>query len=166
MQIFSQDSVEFVYDPEGEQVFFFTPTLTYFSKLISSNFPPFEKIIPLEFQTKIELDRAEFIKNLNKAAVFARFSNNIVKLEIQNENLKFTANSAAEGAFESKQEFLTHTGEKHQISFNIRYLLDFLTLQDSDSITLGLNGSDRPIMLTTPTDDTWQYVVMPFKPKN
>ncbi len=165
LQIYNQDKVNFSYDEINSQVFFFTDCFVYFTKLINSNYPPFEKIIPLEFATQITLDVHDFIKNLNKAAVFSRTSNNIVKLKISSTSVDFLANSLGDGSFESSQEVFNFQGDDLQIAFNIRYLLDFLNLAQGDTVALGLNGFDRPALLKIPDQETWQYVVMPFKPK-
>lgn len=165
LQIFSQTETSLVYDEVGNQVFFLNDQFSYFTKLINSNYPPFEKIIPLEFATQIEVDRQDLIKNLNKSAVFSRSSNNIVKLEIKKDSLHFLASSLGEGTFESEQELISFQGEALKIAFNIRYLLDFLSLCTDDTIKIGFNGHDHPALLKTAAEAGWQYVVMPFKPK-
>lgn len=165
LQIFSADKIFFSHDEVNEQICFFNNQFSYFTKLINSNYPPFEKIIPLEFSTNISLDRQDFIKNLNKASVFSRFSNNVVKLSIKDDNLNFLANSLGDGTFKSEEKLINKTGEDLEIAFNIRYLLDFLTLATSDTITIGLNGHDHPILIRDEDNPSWQYVAMPFKPK-
>lgn len=165
LQIFNQEEIYFSYDKIGGQIFFFNQQLVYFTKLINSNYPPFEKIIPLEFATQIEVDRQDLIKNLNKASIFARTTNNVVKLEIKKDKLSFSANSLGEGSFESEQELVLMKGENLKIAFNIRYFLDFLSLVTDDLVKIGLNSSDKPALISTSQDPNWQYVVMPFKPK-
>ncbi len=165
MQIFNQEEISFSFDEIGGQIFFFNQQITYFTKLINSNYPPFEKIIPLEFTTQIEIDRQDLIKNLNKASIFARTTNNVVKLEIKKDKLLFSANSLGEGSFESEQELISTQGENLKIAFNIRYFLDFLNLVTDDLVKIGFNSSDKPALIKTAQDTNWQYVVMPFKPK-
>lgn len=165
LQNFEEEKVSFVYDEAGAQIFFINNSFTYFTKLINSNYPPFEKIIPLEFMTKVKADRLDLIKNLNKAAIFARTSNNVVKLEIKNKKIHFLANSLGDGVFESEQELIEQTGENLKIAFNIRYLSDFLSLASNDVVSLGFNGHDKPVLITDLDNSKWQYVVMPFKPK-
>lgn len=165
LQIFNQEEISFSYDEVGGQIFFFNQQIIYFTKLINSNYPPFEKIVPLEFTTQIELDRQDLIKNLNKASVFARTANNVVKLEIKKDRLLFTVNSLGEGSFESEQDLISIQGENLKIAFNIRYFLDFLNLSSDDLIKIGFNGADKPALIKTSQDANWQYIVMPFKPK-
>lgn len=165
MDNFSEKTIKFIYDQDNKQIFFVNDSFIYFTKLINSNYPPFEKIIPLEFAIRIKIDRSEFVRNLTKAAVFARTSNNVVKLEIKDLKIRFLANSLGDGIFESTQDLIEKTGEDLKIAFNIRYLLDFLNLVKSDVVDIGLNSHDKPILITDPDNIHWQYVVMPFKPK-
>ena len=165
LQIFNQEEISFSYDEVGGQIFFFNQQITYFTKLINSNYPPFEKIIPLEFTTQIEVDRQDLIKNLSKASIFARTTNNVIRLEIKKDKLSFSANSLGEGSFESEQEIVSIQGENLKIAFNIRYFLDFLNLVTDDLVKIGFNNSDKPALIKTNQDSNWQYVVMPFKPK-
>ncbi len=164
-QIFDLDQLSFSYDFEHEQIIFFGPNFSYFSKIINSNFPPFEKIIPLDFDTEITLDRQDLVKNLNKAAIFARTSNNIVKFSLEDKIVHFSSSSLDSGSFSGEQEADSKKGPDLEISFNIRYLLDFLSTFNSSQVWFGFNQSSTPVMLKDLEDSSLQYIVMPFKPK-
>lgn len=165
LQTLSLEKVFLSYSEEEEKIFVFSKNFFYFTKLINSNYPPFEKIIPLEFVTKIKIDKQELIGNLNKAAIFSRTSNNTVKLEIDNKKIGFFASSLSEGVYQSELDLIESKGEELKISFNIRYLLDFFNLMSGETVEIGFNGHDRPALMKDLDVSDWQYVVMPFKSK-
>ncbi len=165
-QIFSLKEISFGYDQVGEQVFFITPDFTYFSKIINSNYPPYEKIIPLDFSTQITTDRENLVKNLTKASVFTRSGNNTVDLSINDQKLILSASTLNSGNFEGEQDLESHQGEDLKISFNIRYLLDFLNTCKGEVIWFGFNNPTSPAMIKDQTDEDLIYIAMPFKPKS
>ena len=163
--ILDEESVSFICDAVNEQVVFAGTRFLFFSKLINAVYPPFEKIVPLEFASEITLDRELLIKNLAKASVFTKADSNTVKLTIGEENLDFTANSLGEGSFTGCQELMKKTGESVEISFNIKYLLDFLNTCQGETVWAGFNGPLSPAAIKDPNDQSLQYIAMPFKPK-
>lgn len=157
--------LEFAYDGENEQFFFRNQNFLYFSKAIGGNYPPFEKIIPLEFKTTAEFDKQIFAKNLNKAAIFSRSQSNTVNLTFSQEGLLFSADNSHEGSFAGEQPLISFTGEEIEISFNIRYLQDFINTIDGEIISFACNDKNTPAAFTDPNEKKITYIVMPFKPK-
>ena len=140
-------------------------SFVYGTKVINSNYPPFEKIVPLEFTTEVVLEREELIRNLGKASVFTKADSNTVKITIGKDLVVYDAVSMGEGSFHGEQEVVKESGEGLEISFNIKYLLEFLATQESTTIWIGCNGPTSPAMIRDPKNTQLEYVVMPFKPK-
>ena len=49
-----------------------------------------------------------------------------MKMSISDSSVDFAATSLGDGSFQGQQEVVKKTGENLEISFNIKYLLDFL----------------------------------------
>lgn len=157
--------LEFAYDGENEQFFFRNKNFLYFSKAITGNYPPFEKIIPLEFKTTAEFDKQIFAKNLNKAAIFSRSQSNTVNLVFAKDKLLFSADNSHDGSFAGEQPLINFNGEEVEISFNIRYLQDFINTIDGEILSFSCNDKNTPAAFTDPNEKKITYIVMPFKPK-
>ncbi|MBQ6438258.1 hypothetical protein IJJ12_02650, partial [bacterium] len=121
---------------------------------------------PLEFATKVTLDREECLKNLSKASVFSRSDSNTVKMSVSGDKVTYTAQSLGDGSFAGEQMLIDFSGEPLDISFNIKYLQDFMNTQVGETITFGFNGPASPAMVQDPGNVAQQYIAMPFKPKN
>ncbi|MBQ6436146.1 DNA polymerase III subunit beta [bacterium] len=165
-EILEEKAVSLIHDEVGEQIWLEGERMTYFSKLINATYPPFEKIVPLDFSTEVSLNREEWLKNLSKASVFTKVDSNTVKMNIGDEVVEFSAVSLGDGSFQGQQEIAKKSGENLEISFNIKYLQDFLNTQECETIWLGCNGPLSPVMIKDPAQTEMIYIAMPFKPKN
>ena len=164
--VLDEEQVQFYHNPANEQVIFAGEHFVMFSKLISANYPPFSKIVPLEFATEVTLSRELLARNLTKASVFTRADSNTVKLHLSETEVGFEAASLGDGSFQGQQEVIKMTGSSLDIAFNIKYLLDFLSTRGGETIWLGCNGPTSPAMLKDPGESDLIYIAMPFKPKN
>lgn len=161
----SNSQLEFAYDEENEQFLFRNQSFLYFSKTIAGNYPPFEKIIPLDFKTTAEFDKQIFAKNLSKAAIFSRLQSNTVNLKFSQDKLLFSADNSHEGSFSGEQALINFSGDEIEISFNIRYLQDFINTINGEIISFACNDKNTPAAFSDPSDKKITYIVMPFKPK-
>lgn len=120
------------------------------SRVLEGNFPDMEKIMPKEWKTEVIVDREEILRAVRAVGVFARDSANIVRFVIEGKKLRAEASATQTG--ESKVAVEAETeGEDASISFNYRYVLDFLSSTDAervrlriiDSLTAGVFGIDK-----------------------
>jgi DNA polymerase III sliding clamp (beta) subunit (PCNA family) len=54
------------------------------------------------------------------------------------------------------------TGEKLTINFNQKYISDCLQSIDSDSVSLHFGGTNKPLLITANSDQSFRYLVMPM----
>ena len=164
--VLGETKVGIYHNVAAEQLVFVGEQFVFFSKLINASYPPFEKIVPLDFAVQAQLERSEMLKNLAKASVFTKVDSNTVKLHLSAEQLEYNAVSLGDGSFQSSQELVKKDGDEIEIAFNIKYLQDFLNTCEGATVWLGCNTPTTPAMLRDPGAAERKYVVMPFKPKN
>ncbi len=120
--------------------------LAVVSQLIEANFPKYEAIIPKSHTVRIQVSTAEFLQAARRAYLFVRDSNNIVKLSITPGDpgrLHFFASSQELGDHESELDVVGE-GEAMEIAFNVRFLIDVLSVIDTPEVALELTTSNRP----------------------
>ena len=149
-------------DLEMKKVYFTGENWAYFANLIESAYPPYERIVPLEFKMEAEFEREELLRVLNKASVFARESSNVVRLEIEKGKANLTAKGVT-GQYESELEVDFKGVETVQLAFNLKYLTEYLAVIKTETVWLGINESTKPVMLATQKGAELSYIVMPFK---
>jgi DNA polymerase III subunit beta len=160
-----QQAVEAVFtvSEELKQVFFSFEDVEVFARLIEGEYPPYEKIIPTQFETEIEVGCDELQDQLKRAMIFSKDASNIVQMEYTEQALVIKASSPVTGAFEGEVEAAKITGEAGGVAFNARYILEFLQATKQQAITIKLNGSQKPALLQAPQFPAYQYIVMPFR---
>jgi len=148
--------------PESNQVIFSLNEAEVVSRLIEGDFPDYEKIIPTGNTTKVTFEKEEFLRAVKMASLFARESANIIKLDINSKTVKIMANAPQLG--DNISEIVAKTeGEETKIAFNAKYLLDFLAVAGSETITLKASGPLNPGVFTVGSDNTYLHIIMPVR---
>ena len=97
----------------------------------------------------------------DRAALFARESNNIIKLEIYEDTMSIKSNSEHGDVHEEIS--ISKTGEDIEIAFNPRYLMDALKVINNDEITVEFTTSVSPSIIKPLKDQEFLYLVLPVR---
>lgn len=133
------------------------------TRLIEGQFPNWEKVVPKEFLRTITIETDELRAALRRAAIVARENANKLNLSISTEGMTITAVSQEVGR--AQEDLAVNLeGEPINIAFNARYLLDVLSIIDTEEVVLSLRepleaGVVRPI-----AREEYTYVIMPMQP--
>ncbi len=135
---------------------------TITTRLIDGVFPEYSGIIPKNIVSKAVLKRDELIQKIRTAAVLSSklnditliFEGTILVIESQNPEL---------GSMSSKMKSEQFTGEDVMLRFNFRYLLDGLEAVQGDMVYMSISGEHSPVLLQSPNDETFLYVLMPIR---
>lgn len=148
-------------ETEHQVSFGFTDTVLS-SRLLEGEFPDFEKIIPKESNTKVNVDKDELLRVVKLASVFARDSANIVKIEIKKDNITISAESSQAGSQKTELEARVE-GKELEIAFNYRFLEDFLHSLKGESVDIRFSSANAPGVFTDPQDTTLIHLIMPVR---
>lgn len=158
--------VKFKISQKLKQIFFSINGVLVFVRLIDGNYPPYEKIIPSEFNTEIVFDSEELMDNLKRAMIFSRESSNIVRFIIGEKNVEIKSSSPNFGNYKGTLNNVQIKGPSGEIAFNIKYLIDYLSAIKSSEQWFGMNESLKPAMFKPEANSTYSYIIMPFKVNN
>lgn len=150
---------------KNNQILFFQEDTLLIGRLIDSEFPQFEKIIPADFNTQVFFDREEMQKAVKICAIFATGSGNVVKLSFQKEKIKIWAKSASVGENEVWIDAKL-TGEENEIAFNARYLLELLANVEEEELVFEMTGPLNPGVFKIKDDPTFLHLIMPIRIQN
>lgn len=144
------------------QVIFRVGETVIITRLIDGEYPPYQKIIPKTFATKVKTDKNVFLHAVKSAAIFARDNANIIKLQIDKNGISVSANTPQVG-----QNTVTVDGEMDgdggDIAFNSRFLLDFLNNYKDDEVLFEMTGSLNPGAFKSPKDASYLHIIMPVR---
>lgn len=153
---------------EGDRGAFYQVDLV--SQLIDAKFPDFTAIMPKSYTTRTVLDTAAFLRALKVASLFARDASDRVVFTITPGTdtvpgqLTIRATSAEAGDNVSDVDALVE-GVPLEIAFNVRYLIEVMSVIDTPQVVLETTRSDRPGLFrpvgTGPEEFT--HVIMPMQ---
>lgn len=156
--------LRFALTEEKNQAIFEADGIELSTRLIEGTFPNFEKIIPSSSEVKSEVDTGGLLKAARAAAVFARDSANIIKLQFSSSNgqIIVSANAPQVGSnsvvVEAKVE-----GEDVGVAFNSRFLLEFLANISAPTIEFSTEGALSPGVFKIVGENDFIHVIMPVR---
>ena len=143
-------------------VMFNLPEVRLVSRLISGQFPNYQQVIPQTHKQRLKLNTERFLRAVRRAAITARDSANVVRLSAKGEELTITSNTPEVGKALEKVPVQTE-GEAVQVAFNARYLMDCLTILETDEVILELTGSLSPGVIRPVGQQDYVYVLAPVR---
>jgi len=127
----------------------------FFTRLINGNFPDYRRIIPNNIKHQIILPKKEMLDAIKMITTISHD----IKVSFMSNSIKF--NSLSTDNVEAKTEIEIDTGlsDEFEISFNSKYLLDFLSQIDVNTFELGFNESSLPFLVK---DNNFMTIIMPI----
>jgi DNA polymerase-3 subunit beta len=155
------DITMYVYK-KANQVILEADDLVLVGRLISGEFPNYERVIPASSKTSMVLDVEDFLQKVKLSSVFARDTANIIKLKIEGGKARIAARSSGigegEADIEGKQE-----GQDNEIAFNIKFLSDILRNISGKTVTMELSSAIEPAVFKTEEDPGFTHIIMPVR---
>lgn len=145
------------------QALFTVDGVELISRLIEGKFPDYEKIIPKEARTKIEVSVEDLSLVLKRVSLFARENNNSVKLSATNDGKLLVSSEETKVGEEKAEVSIKIEGENNKISLNAQYLLDVLTYVTDDKVQIVINDKASPAMIKPIKEEDYVYIIMPLK---
>jgi DNA polymerase III subunit beta len=156
------DGVKIFVSEKNNQIIFLQNETVLVGRLIDAEYPDYEKIIPTEFSTKVEIERDALQNAIKICSVFARETANIIKLSIEKERMIVSANSPSVGEDVVDVDAKT-TGEENEIAFNAKYLLDFLSAVNEEVLIFEMNGPLNSGVFRIKGDNSFLHLIMPIR---
>ncbi|MBI2611589.1 DNA polymerase III subunit beta [Candidatus Gottesmanbacteria bacterium] len=148
---------------EKKQVIFSLGKVTVVTRLIEGDFPNIEKIIPTTFKTKVTVEAEKFLSSVKMCSLFARGSSNIVKIKIQKNGLRLSANTPQVGENVDEMDAAVE-GEEMEIAFNYRFLLDLLNNFPDKEVLLESSGPLNPgVFKPASGKENFLHIIMPVR---
>jgi DNA polymerase-3 subunit beta len=162
-----EEDIALVITPTRNQVLFHAPNVDLVSQLIEGNFPDYQQIIPRSHATRTVLNTNSFLRACKTANIFARDAANIVRVqiapggELAPGHITIAATSAELGDNVGEMD-ASIEGDEIEIAFNVKYLIDVLSVMDTAQVTLETTTSSSPGVIKPVGDVDFVHVIMPM----
>ncbi len=161
------DPIQMLVTPQKSQILFHLTNIDLVSQLIDGRFPDYTAIIPKTTGTKAVIDSSSLLKACKAANVFAREAANIVRLsivpgdELTPGHIQLGAQSAETGDNAGDLD-ASVTGNALEIAFNVKYLIDVLSVADAAQVMLETIDPTKPGIVRPIGNDSFLHVIMPM----
>jgi len=140
------------------QVLFKTENMQFYSRLLEGNYPDTNRLIPNNFNTKIEFNVPSLLAAIDRASLLSHEGrSNIIKLAIDSEQVVIYGNSPEVGNVEEVLSYNSVKGDPLEIAFNPDYMKDALKAFGNIDIVIKFISPIRAFTLQ-PTDDAYQFI--------
>jgi DNA polymerase-3 subunit beta len=150
------------YLDEEKMVYFKAGEEEYFTRLIEGDFPPYERVIPIEKKTTITVEKNDLIRNVKLISVFARDFSSIIVCHFKKGELVMSPKTEG-GAENTTTQEIDFEGEEMKVAFNFKFLLEFLNTTNEDKIIIELLRPDAPVVLKSPKAKDYLHIIMPVR---
>jgi len=131
------------------------------SQLLMGKYPDWQQIVPKAGDTKVIVNREEFVQACKLASVFAKPDLGRVKLEIGNDQIVISARSSEAGESNSVIGAQVE-GNPITLAFNVNYLLDAARSIDTEQVIMEFQPGISPAVLRPDADEDHLCIVMPM----
>lgn len=157
-----EKEIKATYSKEEKVVSFKVGESVVFSRLIEGDFPPFEKVVPDEYTTQATINKDEFLRNIKLVSVFARDLSNIVVLKLEKGKISVRPRGRKEEGTLAEQEAKVE-GEEQEISFNYKFILDFLNNAEADEVVFEMSEPNSPGVFKFEDREDYLHIIMPVR---
>ena len=139
-----------------KHIVFIIGDIIFFSRLIEGEYLEYDKIIVKNQKIKVKVSKKELLSALERAALITeeRVAGTVrshVKLDIDGENLKISAESTIGSTYEEIP--VDHDGDDLLIAFNNRYLMDSIKACDGETVVLAMTSAHASMNLEPVEND-------------
>lgn len=155
-------SIMMNYLDKEKMVYFRVDKDEYYTRLIEGDFPPYERVIPIEKKATAIIDKDDLIRNVKLISIFARDFSSIVVCHFKKGELVLSPKTEG-GAENSTTQEIEFEGDELKVAFNFRFLLEFLNTVNDPKIVVELLRSDAPVVLKTQKEKDYLHIIMPVR---
>ncbi|MBV1790370.1 DNA polymerase III subunit beta [Marinobacterium sp. D7] len=135
---------------------------TFTSKLVDGKFPDYQRVIPRNGDKVLLGDRLELRQVFSRIAILSNEKYRGVRLSLSDGMLQVMANNPEQEEAEETVA-VDYEGGSLEIGFNVNYLLDVLSILNSDVVRFTLFDSNSSALIEGFEEPDSTYVVMPMR---
>lgn len=138
------------------------PETRFTSKLIDGRFPDYQRVIPVNADKVMEVDRENLRQALVRVSILSNEKYRGVQFEVGQHELRIQSNNPEQD--EAEEELAaSFDHEPIKIGFNATYLVDVIGVLDEEAIELVFVDANSSCLIRGKDNTQCKYVVMPMR---
>ena len=127
----------------------------FYTRLINGKFPDYQRIVPTSTKHQITLPKKDMIDAIKMITTISQE----IKMILLSDTIIFESLSADNVEAKTEMEINTGLIDKFELSFNSKYLLDFISQISKNEFIIEFNESTLPFIVK---DDNFMTIIMPI----
>jgi len=127
----------------------------FYTRLINGKFPDYQRIVPSTVKHSITLPKKEMLDAIKMITTISQE----IKMTLLSDTIIFNSLSADNVEAKTELELNTGLSEKFELSFNSKYILDFISQVDKNEFTIEFNEPSLPFIVK---DNNFITIIMPI----
>jgi len=163
-RLLAEGEGDILYERGENHLFFTLGDRVLISRMIDGQFPAFERVIPKNNDKRVEFDRDRLTAAVKRVALLSNERSRAVKVQIDKGKVEIASSSPEFG--EAKEILMVdYAGAPVTICFNAQYVLDFLGVVETDSVSLEFKDEMSQAVLKPVGAEGYDYtyVIMPMR---
>ena len=135
------------------------------SKVIDGTFPDYTKVIPQKNDKNFKTNNSDLKNAIDRVSAVAaneESKSKAIKFCIENNSLSLSVESQSKGSANEMID-VNYSGDKVDIGFNSKYIIDICNEVDGDEVSISLFDSISPAIILDKTDENLFFVLMPMR---
>lgn len=131
-------------------------------RLIDGEYPDYRQVIPKTFENKVLVERNSLLSAIKRVSHLANEKSKAIRFLIQKGMILISSSNPEMG--DAKEELeANYSGTEIDIAFNSKYLMDYLSVTDSEQVDLYVKDRMSPGILRGSERQNQTYVIMPMR---
>lgn len=159
----NDENISIIFNTDDNLVFFESSNISVGVRVIDGVFPDYKRIIPSSKSISVFFKGNDLREAVKLTSIFSKDSNSSVKIELTDiGTLKVYTSSEESGEHVSEFEAQIE-GDPLILSFNSKYLNDFLNNIKSEDVYFESNGGVTPVVFKSNELENFLHIIMPMK---
>lgn len=155
-------SVQVVFD--DKHVLFTAGELRIISKIITEDYPDFERALPTSNEKNLRVGNTDFIASVKRISLFSNPMTNQIRLTIDPHQLTVSAEDVDVGGEATETIAAEFDADAMKIGYNAVYLLDVLRHVDADEVLMKLDNPLAGALVEPGTQNENEHLIMLVMP--
>jgi DNA polymerase III subunit beta len=162
-KVFQDQFKKVFYDSGLGYISFIGEGSTVYIRLLDGEYPPYERVIPQDKETTIVIKKDELLNVIKTASLFAREGSNMISFSVVGDELLLNSSSTNLGQASLQVPTVEKEGADNKITFNYRYVLDFLQTISGDEVSLQIVNPFAPGVFQISKNPNFLHIIMPIR---
>ena len=153
---------------KNKNVLFKFNNILFQSRILEGNYPDTSRLIPTDFLLTIKFDREELLQSLDRVSLLSPKDKdrnfNIISFSLREDKIvEITSKNTEIGNALEEIVPIEVNGNRFNIAFSSRYLIEILRVYTSPEITLNFTGEVKPFIIKGDLDTNLTTLILPVK---